>query len=99
MQLPELTTSAATSAGERREHSARCTTTNKTKRMHATAVVDDERGNKEKERQRPQDPSLPNHVENMKFFQSHPQADEEYVSTVKPKVARHGLDGKYCKII
>ena len=74
-------------AGKRRD-STKCTKTSKTSRMHATAVVDDERGHKEKERQRPQDSSVPNHVENMKFFQSHPQADEEYVSTVKPSVAR-----------
>ena len=45
---------------------------------------------KKKERQRPQDPSLPKHVEKqIQFFQSCPQADEEYVSTVKPSVARH----------
>ena len=50
------TTSAATSASNRREYSGRCRLTSKTSRMHATATVDDERGHNEKERQRPQDP-------------------------------------------
>ena len=43
----------------------RCIDTSKTSIIHATAVVDDERGHWEKSMTyRPQDPSLPLHVEN-----------------------------------
>ena len=50
------------------EHSARCVNTSKTSTEHATAVVGDVRGHfnrgKEQDVNRPQEPSLPLHVEN-----------------------------------
>ena len=48
----------ATSGTQREVHQDQ-----QTSRMHATAVVDDKRGHKKKETQRPQDPRLSNHIE------------------------------------
>ena len=63
-------------AGDHREHCARCKNTSKTSRMHAPATVDDEHGyflighvcreTTRIDENRPQEPSPPNHVENQK---------------------------------
>ena len=77
--------------GKRREHSARCVITSKTRKKHATAVVDDECGHEEEEQyeNRPQKPSLPIHVENQKIFQKS-LADAECVSTVEQSMRDQG---------
>ena len=80
--LCTLLTVCMPSYRQRREHSARCRSTSKTSKKHATAVVDDERGHfiigmgtrrKEQDENQPQDPeSTPSCRNSYKFFHKPP---------------------------
>ena len=106
--LCTLLTVCMPSYQQRREHSARCRSTSKTSKKHATAVVDDERGHfiigmgtrrKEQDENQPQDPeSTPSCRNSYKFFHKPPWIKQNMYPQSNQALRQHQTANWKCKI-
>ena len=105
--LCTLLTVCMPSCRQRREHSARCRSTSKTIKKHATTVVDDERGHiismrtrrEEQDENQPQDPeSTPSCRNSYKFFHKPPWIKRNMYPQSNQALRQHQTANWKCQI-